>query len=291
MLIRINNEIRFELFGELTAPQVVRGANGQLIERSYLEEYCARTEGMGATLRRRHHSEAARYPELLSRPWRRFCLCGFAVEGSASAGIFRRPGALPEHGGGAGAIGSAICRTRCKQAGIDVVDTAGLIHSLKGHYEVELFPQGGVHWNDIGGAHAAVAAVVEEINRQTGRELVPPFTFTYTLSSVDQRRRPRPCRSAQRVFSAAGLSDAEGEIRSRRLRAPIAGAVDSTPPWSAAASATCPAEILVEDNCLSGLNVYYYMRRARPLRRASLPRTAEEPAGKPTWSACATPRS
>src|SRR3954465_14272471 len=50
LLIRINNEIRFELFGELTAPQVVRGAKGQLIERSYLEEYCARTEGQGAAL-------------------------------------------------------------------------------------------------------------------------------------------------------------------------------------------------------------------------------------------------
>src|SRR3954471_7947570 len=50
LLIRINNEIRFELFGELTAPQVVRGAKGQLIERSYLEEYCARTEGQAAAL-------------------------------------------------------------------------------------------------------------------------------------------------------------------------------------------------------------------------------------------------
>src|ERR1700709_1112055 len=48
LLIRINNELRFELFGELTAPHGVRGANGKLIERSYLEEYCARTEGMGA---------------------------------------------------------------------------------------------------------------------------------------------------------------------------------------------------------------------------------------------------
>ena len=48
LLIRINNEIRFSLFGELTAPQVVRGANGQLIERSYLEEYCARTEAQPA---------------------------------------------------------------------------------------------------------------------------------------------------------------------------------------------------------------------------------------------------
>src|SRR3979409_471600 len=49
LLIRINNEIRFEMFGELTAPHVVRGAKGHLIERSYLEEYCARTEGMGAS--------------------------------------------------------------------------------------------------------------------------------------------------------------------------------------------------------------------------------------------------
>src|SRR3954447_16210934 len=48
LLIRINNEIRFELFGELTAPQVVRGAKGQLIERSHLEEYCARTEAQAA---------------------------------------------------------------------------------------------------------------------------------------------------------------------------------------------------------------------------------------------------
>src|SRR4051794_11712392 len=50
LLIRINNEIRFELFGELTAPQVVRGGKGQLIERSYLEEYCTRTEAQAATL-------------------------------------------------------------------------------------------------------------------------------------------------------------------------------------------------------------------------------------------------
>src|SRR3979409_947929 len=49
LLIRINNEVRLELFGELTAAHVVKGANGQLIERSYLEEYCARTEGMGAS--------------------------------------------------------------------------------------------------------------------------------------------------------------------------------------------------------------------------------------------------
>src|ERR1700761_4884602 len=50
LLIHVNNEVRYQLFGELTAPQVVKGAKGQLIERSYLNDYCARTEGMGLKL-------------------------------------------------------------------------------------------------------------------------------------------------------------------------------------------------------------------------------------------------
>ena len=68
-----------------------------------------------------------------------------------------------------------------QQGGIHVVDTASLIHSLKGTYPFDLFPQGGVHWNDVGGARA-VSAIVDAINQQAGRELIPPFTFTYTLS-------------------------------------------------------------------------------------------------------------
>ncbi len=69
-----------------------------------------------------------------------------------------------------------------QREGIHVVDTASLIHSLKGTYPFDLFPQGGVHWNDVGGARA-VSAVVEEINRLAGREIIPPFTFTYTMST------------------------------------------------------------------------------------------------------------
>ena len=182
LLIRVNNEIRFELFGELTAPHVVRGAKGHLIERSYLEEYCARTEGMGASF------AADIIPKLreIQNYYRgRGGIFVYVVSPSKAAH-------LPEY-----FVDRVPCpstpaaRTQLvsqyvdalKQAGIDVVDTASLIHSLKGRYEVELFPQGGVHWNDIGGARA-VSAIVEEINRQAGREIVPPFTFTYTLSGV-----------------------------------------------------------------------------------------------------------
>jgi alginate O-acetyltransferase complex protein AlgJ len=177
LLIRINNEIRFELFGELTAPQVVRGAKGQLIERSYLEEYCARTEGLGARL------AADIIPKLkdIQDFYRaRGAVFVYMVTPSKAAH-------LPEY---------FVDRVPCpstpaaraelvpqyvgllRQAGINVVDTASLIHALKGAYEVELFPQGGVHWNDIGGARA-VTAVVEDINRQAGRELVPACCFKF----------------------------------------------------------------------------------------------------------------
>src|SRR5712691_10565136 len=50
LLIRINNEIRFELFGALTAPRVVSGSKGQLIGQNYFDDYCSRTEGQGAAL-------------------------------------------------------------------------------------------------------------------------------------------------------------------------------------------------------------------------------------------------
>ena len=54
-----------------------------------------------------------------------------------------------------------------KNAGIHVVDTASLMHGLKGKYEIDLFPAGGVHWNAIGIA-AADDAILAEINRQAG---------------------------------------------------------------------------------------------------------------------------
>ena len=50
LLIRINNAIRFELFGALTAPQVVSGSKGQLIGQNYLDEYCSRAEDQGISL-------------------------------------------------------------------------------------------------------------------------------------------------------------------------------------------------------------------------------------------------
>ena len=147
-----------------------------------------------------------------------------------------------------------------RQAGIDVVDTASLIHSLKGKYEVELFPQGGVHWNDIGGARA-VTAVVEDINRQAGRELVPPFTFTYTLSGVTSGVDrdlvdllnvffPPLSYLTPKVKFQTAMPCAESPARS--VDAVLVGSSFSH----------LPGSILIEQNCLAGLNVYYYGKAA-----------------------------
>jgi alginate O-acetyltransferase complex protein AlgJ len=260
LLIRINNEIRFSVFGELTAPQVIRGANGHLIERSYLDEYCARTEDQPAAF------AADIIPKLLD----------IQNYYRSHGGIFvylvtpSKAAHLPEY-----FVDRVPCpstpaaRTQfvpryvnlLRQAGIDVVDTASLIHALKGHYEVELFPQGGVHWNDIGGAQA-VTAVVDDINRQAGRQLVPPFTFTYTLSGVTSGVDrdladllnvlfPPLAYLTPKVTFQQPASCADHPAR--LIDAAIVGSSFSH----------LPGQILVEDNCLFGLNVYYYMRLGR----------------------------
>ena len=260
LLIRINNEIRFELFGELTAPQVVRGAKGQLIERSYLEEYCTRTEGQGVTLaadiipklkdiQNYYRARGSVFIYLIT-PSKAAHLPEYFVDRVPCPSTpAARAGLVPQYVG------------LLRQAGIDVVDTASLIHSLKGSYEVELFPQGGVHWNDIGGARA-VTAVVEEINRQAGRELVPPFTFTYTLSGVTSGV-DRDLVDLLNVFfpplayltpkvsfhTSAPCSDHPA----RSIEAALIGSSFSH----------LPGRILIEDNCLAQLNVYYYMHLGR----------------------------
>ena len=260
LLIRINNEIRFELFGELTAPQVVRGTKGQLIERSYLEEYCARTEGEGARL------AADIIPKLkdIQNFYRaRGAVFVYMVTPSKAAH-------LPEYFvDRVPCPSTAAARAQLvpqyvgllRQAGIDVVDTASLIHSLKGAYEVELFPQGGVHWNDIGGARA-VSAVVEDINRQAGHELVPPFSFTYTLSGVTSGV-DRDLVDLLNVFFPP-LSYLTPKVKFQTaVPCPTSPARSIGAALVGSSFSHLPGQILIEDNCLASLNVWYYMHLGR----------------------------
>jgi hypothetical protein len=260
LLIRINNEIRFELFGELTAPHVVRGANGHLIERSYLEEYCARTDGMGAKFA----------TDILPK------LKDIQNYYRGHGGIFvyvvtpSKAAHLPEY---------FVDRVPCpstpdarahlvseyvgmlKQGGINVVDTASLIHSLKSSYEVDLFPQGGVHWNDIGGARA-VSAIVEEINRQAAHEIVPPFGFSYTLSGVTVGADRELVDLLNVFFPPLGYQTPKVQF------SPSASCADNPAQrldvaMVGSSFSHLPARIMIEANCLSALQLYYYAKLGR----------------------------
>jgi hypothetical protein len=148
-----------------------------------------------------------------------------------------------------------------RAAGIVVLDAASLIHSLKGHYPFDLFSQGGEHWNDVGGA-LAVAALVKEINHRAGRELVPPFEFSYQLSTpgngadrelVDLLNVFFPPLNYTTPKVQYRRSASCGESPARNLDIAIVG--DSF--------SHLPGSILVEQNCLAGLNVYYYGKAGR----------------------------
>lgn len=260
LLVRFNNEIRFELFGELTLPGVVRGAHGNLIEQFYLDDYCNRTEGMAET---RARATIPKLKEVQDYYRSRGAVFVYLITPSKVAHLpeyFVKPETCPS---------TAAARTEfvpqytnlLKQAGINVLDTATLIHSLRGKYEVELFPQGGTHWNDIGGAWAATA-IAEEINRQAGQVVAPPFTFTYTISGVTSGVDRELADVINVLFPPTAYLTPKVKFQpsascadhpSGKLNVAVVGS----------SFTHLPAEILARDNCLSALNVYFYLNLSR----------------------------
>src|ERR1700733_1254809 len=256
LLIHVNNEIRYQLFGELTAPQVVKGAKGQLIERSYLNDYCSRTEGMGAKLaadilpklkdiQNYYESHDGIFVYLVS-PSKAAHLPEYFVDRvPCPSTLTARKQLVPDY---VGAL---------RQGGIHVVDAASLIHSLKGAYPFDLFPEGGVHWNDVGGARA-VSAIVDAINQQAGRELIPPYTFTYTLSVPADGGDLGLPDLLNVFFPPLGYQTPKvqfepsvpcSESPARQLNVAMVGS----------SFGHLPARIMIEANCLDHLRFYYYL--------------------------------
>jgi alginate O-acetyltransferase complex protein AlgJ len=180
LLIRINNEIRFTLFGYISAPGLFQGANGQLIETAYLTEYCSR--GNDPSPEERARIAIPKLKAIQAHYRARNHIFIHLISPSKVA-------YMPEN---------FVHRTRCpstedarkrlvptyvrllREAGITVIDTASLIHSLRGSYKVEIFPQGGVHWNMLGVARAA-ELIIDEINRQSQRPRVPKPGYSYVV--------------------------------------------------------------------------------------------------------------
>jgi alginate O-acetyltransferase complex protein AlgJ len=180
LLIGVNNQIRYKLFGHSGAAGVITGENGQLIEKAYLDEYCTRNL---AAFEPKARDWALRLKEIqdfytargkifiyLITPSKiSYMPENFVRKLSSCASSERdRVGILPRYG------------QLLKDAGVHVVDSASLIYGLKGKYDVDLFPAGGVHWNAIGIA-AADDAILAEINRQAGSAIAPKLSWKYKV--------------------------------------------------------------------------------------------------------------
>ena len=164
LLIRVNNEVRSELFGEVTAPHVVRGAKGQLIERSYLDDYCSRKEGMGLQLAAQI---IPKLKEIQGYYRARGAVFVYLISPSKAAHV-------PEY-----FLDRIPCpstpsaRTQLvpqyvealKAAGINVLDTASLIHSLKGSMSSSSFPKAAY----TGTTSAARSPSPHWLTKSTGR--------------------------------------------------------------------------------------------------------------------------
>jgi alginate O-acetyltransferase complex protein AlgJ len=259
LLIRINNQIRYKLFGYSGAPGVIIGANGQLIEKGYLDEYCRRNL---ATFEPKARDWAARLKEIqdfytargkifvyLITPTKvSYMPENFARELASCASSERdRSGMLP------------LYDRLLADAGVHFVDSASLTYGLKGKYEIDLFPVGGVHWNAIGIANA-VGAILAEINRQAEKVVAPKISWRYEVVNrangtdrdlLDLLNVLLPNARYATARVSYESTKACNEIPASSLKTAMIGG----------SFADTLGQTLINDGCLSRLEMYNYLYR------------------------------
>ena len=259
LLIGINNQLRYKLFGQAGAPGVITGANGQLIEKAYLDEYCARNL---AAFEPKAREWASRLKELQDFYAARGKIFVYLITPSKAA-------YMPENFHGALSSCASSERDRngtlplyhrlLAAAGVNIVDSASLTYGMKGKYEIDLFPAGGVHWNAIGIA-AADNAILAEINRQAGASIAPELSWKYEvvhrakgtdrdLLDLLNVLSPNARYATASVTYAPGKPCSEVAAASRKA-ALIGGSFAGT-----------LGPTLINQGCLSRLEVYNYLYR------------------------------
>lgn len=182
ILIRTSNNIRVALFGHYGNDQVLIGDKGHLIEKFYVNEYCRRDI---EKLKRDAPAWIAQLKELQDFYTSRNKIFIYSLSPSKMAHfpelfVTRIPCASSEADR---REWLPVYTAMLKQAGIHFVDGASSTHALKGKYPLDIFPQGGVHWNAIGYTLAS-NELIAEINRQGFTPPLPLLHWKYKISEV-----------------------------------------------------------------------------------------------------------
>ena len=256
VLIRLSNSFRKRLFGLYGAPGVIAGDGGQLIEEPYLREYCARDLNVLRAkaadwipqLRKMQDLYEARGGQFIyfTSPSKAAYMPEKFLDYYNCANRERdRRDYLP------------VYRKMLDDGGLRVVDGASITHGLRGRYDVDLFPLGGVHWNQLGVVHAA-DALLEHINRRAGREIAPRLKWTYEVTD-------RPTGTDTDLFDVANVLFARP-----RYPVPKLSFVPQKPcsEWPVSRLKVVliggsfihdVARILIPQGCLQGLLSYSYL--------------------------------
>jgi alginate O-acetyltransferase complex protein AlgJ len=259
LLIRINNQVRYKLFGYAGATDVITGKHGQLIQRIYIDEYCARdlaafepkARDWAAKLKEIQDFYTARgkiFMYLITPSKLAYMPENFARQLSSCTNSERdRNGILP------------LYSRLLTDAGVHVVDAASLIHGLKGKYEIDLFPTGGVHWNAIAVANAE-DAILAEINHQAGSAIAPKLSWKYKV--VDRAKG-----TDRDLVDLLNVLSPNARYATARVTYQPAKTCDEMPAASLKAAmigdsfAGTLGQTLIDDGCLSRLEGYNYLYR------------------------------
>lgn len=179
LAVRARNQFLYSVLGAAGSGGLLVGKGDELFELFYVNEFCGRgappdmkrIEAWANTIREIQDrfdaagklfiyvitpSKAAQYPEYLPAKWNCPARANPALD---KIGPFR----------------SALDARK-----IRYVDAAGLIHSSKSNYPIDLFPRGGTHWNMLGAA-IATQKIIHALD-EAGRDQLGPLGFNYEVA-------------------------------------------------------------------------------------------------------------
>ncbi len=173
-------QIYYTVFGVAASTDVVVGENQQLLEKSYVDEYCNRNMD---TLRGTGDAWAARIRHAQDLIESRGKLFFYVITPSKVA---QHPEYMPA---GLNCPGRdrdperklAIYDDILARHGVHVVDTASGLIAARKEYGIDMFPRGGIHWNAIGST-LGTQKLIGAINAQREEPLLPSLGFTWKLS-------------------------------------------------------------------------------------------------------------
>ncbi|HKM64237.1 MAG TPA: hypothetical protein VJY39_17280 [Acidisphaera sp.] len=180
--VRWKHQIYYSLLGLSGVSNILVGKDRELIETAYSNEYCRRDPD---EMRKAALPWAERIRTLQDEVQARGQMFLYVVTPSKVAlHPEYLPSGWPCPGRAHGAEKMEIYRQALRAAGVRFVDGPALMRAALGHYTLDLYPRGGIHWNMIGAALAG-QEVVTALNAQGAN--LSPFTFTVgtTYDAID----------------------------------------------------------------------------------------------------------